>query len=100
MEQIILNVTQKRYGAQPEIGRGGPRGKYLRPIDIWVSPVVGNALVEGFCYGIILFMGLVDLNQILINTKITNWFSRLKIHLSLYAKKRNFALRFISKCMV
>ena len=59
-------------GAHPEIGRGGPRGKHLRPTDHWVSLVLGKALVEGFCYGGILFMGLVDLNRVLISTKSTN----------------------------
>ena len=59
-------------GAHLEIWRGGPCGKHLQPTDIWVSPVLGKALVEGFCYGGILFMGLVDLNQVLIITKITN----------------------------
>ena len=59
-------------GAHLEIGRGGPRGKHLRPTDLWVAPVLGKALVEGFCYGGILFMGLVDLNRVLISTKSTN----------------------------
>ena len=49
-------------GAHPEIGRGGGRGKHLQPTDWWVVLVLGKALVEGFFYGGILFMGLVDLN--------------------------------------
>ena len=59
-------------GAHPEIGRGGPRGKYLRPTDLSVVPVAGKRLLKGFCYGVILFMGLVDLNQVLIITQSTN----------------------------
>ena len=49
-------------GAYQEIGRRVPHGKYLRPTDLWVAPVVGKALIEVFFYGDILFMGLVDLN--------------------------------------
>ena len=59
-------------GAHPEIGRGGPHGKQLRPTDLWFAPVLGKALIEGFFYGGILFMGLVDLNLVLISTKSTN----------------------------
>ena len=66
-------------GAHPEIGRRGPRGKHLRPTDIWVAPVVGKAIVEGFCYGGILFMGLVYLNRVPISTKSTNWYSCYEI---------------------
>ena len=49
-------------GAHPEIGRGGPNGKHLRPTDLSVAPVAGKALLKGLCYGVVLFMGLVDLN--------------------------------------
>ena len=49
-------------GAHPEIGREGPRGKHLQPTDLWVALFVGKALVEVFCYGGILFMGLLDFN--------------------------------------
>ena len=67
-------MSPKNYGgAHPEIGRGGPRGKDMQPTDLWVSPVVGKALVEGFFYGGGLFMGLVYFIQLLIITKITNW---------------------------
>ena len=65
--------------ADPEIGRVGPRGKHLRQIDLWVDPVMGKELVEGFFYGDILFMGLVDLNRVLISTKSTNWYSCYEI---------------------
>ena len=63
---------QNNRDTQPEIGRGGPRGKHLQPTDLWVAQVLGKALVEGFCYWGILFMGLVDLNRVIISTKITN----------------------------
>ena len=53
---------QNDRGSHPEIGRVGPCGKHLRQTDLWVDPVMGKALVEGFFYGDILFMGLVDLN--------------------------------------
>ena len=53
---------QNDRGSHQEIGRVGPRGKHLRQIDLWVDPVMGKALVEGFFYGSILFMGLLDLN--------------------------------------
>ena len=59
-------------GALPEIRGGGLRVKHMRPTDLWVAPVLGKALVEGFCYEGILFMGLVDLDRVLIITKITN----------------------------
>ena len=60
-------------GANPEIGRGGPNnGKHLRPKDLSVAPVAGKALLKGFCYGVILFMGLVDFNRVLISTQSTN----------------------------
>ena len=51
---------QNDRGAHPEIGRGGPRVKHLQLTDLWVAPVLGKELVEGCCYGGILFMGLVD----------------------------------------
>ena len=53
---------KKDRGDHPEIGVGRPRGKHLRPTDLWIDLDVGNSLVEGFCYGGILFMSLVDLN--------------------------------------
>ena len=53
---------QNNRDTQPEIGKGGPRGKHLQPTDLWVVTVSRKALVEGFCYWGILFMGLVDLN--------------------------------------
>ena len=59
-------------GAHPEIGRGGARGKDLRPTDLSVAPVAGRAPIKGFCYGIILFMGLVDFNLVLISTQSIN----------------------------
>ena len=59
-------------GAHPEIRRRGPRGKNLRPKDLSVSPVAGKTLLEGFGYGVILFMGLVDLNRVRIITQSTN----------------------------
>ena len=59
-------------GAHPEIGRGGTCGKHLQPTDLSVAPVAGKALLKGFFYGVILFMGLVDLNQLLISTQRTN----------------------------
>ena len=61
--------------AHPEIGRGGPNGKHLRPIDLSVDPVARKALLTVFFCGIILFMGLVDLNRGLISTKSTNYYS-------------------------
>ena len=63
---------QNYRGAHPEVGIGGPRGKHLRPTDLWVAPVLVKALVEGFFYGGILFMGLVDFNLVLVSTKSTN----------------------------
>ena len=62
-------------GAHQEIGRGGPRGKYLRPTGLWISPVPGKAQLKGFCCGVILFMGLVALNWVLISTQSTNYYS-------------------------
>ena len=59
-------------GAQPEIGRGGPRGKDPPPTDLSVAPVAGRALIKGFCYAVILFMGLDDFNLVLISTQSTN----------------------------
>ena len=59
-------------GAHPEIGRGGPRVEHLQATDLWDALVLGKALVEGFCYGDILFMCLVDLNRGIISTKSTN----------------------------
>ena len=66
---MLLDVTKNDVGAHPEIGRGGPNGKHLRPTDLSVAPVAGKALLKGFCYGVILFMGLVDLNLVLISTQ-------------------------------
>ena len=59
-------------GSHPEVGRRGPRGKHLQPTDLSVAPVAGKALLKGFFYGVILFMGLVDLNRLLISTQSTN----------------------------
>ena len=47
---------KKDRGANPEIGKGVPREKPLQPIDLWVAPVFGKALVEGVFYEVILFM--------------------------------------------
>ena len=47
---------------------------------------MGNALVEGFFYGVILFMGLVDLNRVLISTKSTDWYACYKIQLKTLAE--------------
>ena len=69
---MLLDVTKNDRGAHPEIGRGGPNGKHLRPTDLLVVPVAGKALLKGFFYGVILFMGLVDLNRVLIITHSTN----------------------------
>ena len=69
---MLLDVTKNDRGAHPEIGRGGPRGKHLRPTDLPVAPVAGKALLKGFFYGVILFMGLVDLNRVLIITQSNN----------------------------
>ena len=63
---------QNYRGAHPEVGIGGPRGKHLRPTDLWVAPVLVKALAEGFFYGGILFMVLVDLNQVLVSNKSNN----------------------------
>ena len=59
--------------ANPEIGRGGPNGKHLRPTLLSVAPISGKALLKVFFYGVILFMGLVDLNRVLLSTQITNY---------------------------
>ena len=66
---MLLDVTKNDRGAHPEMGRGGPNGKHLRPTDLSVAPVAGKVLLKGFCYGVILFMGLVDLNLVLISTQ-------------------------------
>ena len=58
--------------AHPEIWRGGPNGKHLRPIDLSVYPVAGSALLKGLFYAVILFVGLVDLNRVIIITQSTN----------------------------
>ena len=56
-------MSPKRDRCAPqEVGRGGPRLKHLRPTDLWVAPVLGKELVEGFFYGGGLFTGLVGLN--------------------------------------
>ena len=62
-------------GAHPEIGRGGSRGKDLQLTNLWVVPVLREALLEGFFYEGILFTGSVDLNRVLIRTKSTNLYS-------------------------
>ena len=71
-QKTIEVLTQK-------IERGVPHGKHLWQTDIWFAPVIGKALVKGFFYGGILFMGLVDLNRVLIYTKSTKWYSCYKI---------------------
>ena len=65
-------LSKNDRGAHPEIGREGPNGKHLRSTDLSVAPVAGKALLKGFFYGVILFMGLVDLNRVLISTQSTN----------------------------
>ena len=63
-------TPQKYRGAHPENGIGVPHGKHLWPTDLWVAPIVGKALVEGFfCEGIV-FIGSVDLNRVLISNKV------------------------------
>ena len=53
-----------------KLGEGG--GKHLWPTDLSVTSVAGKAILKGFFYGVILFMGLVDLNRVLISTQGTD----------------------------
>ena len=55
-----------------KLGDGDPRGKHLQPKDISVAPVAGKVPLKWFCYVVILFMGLVDLNRVLISTQSNN----------------------------
>ena len=59
-------------GAHLEIGSRGTNGKHLQPTNLLVAPVTGKALLKGFFYGVILFMGLVDFNRVLTSTQSNN----------------------------
>ena len=63
-----------------KLGEGGPIKKDLQPTDLSVAPFLEKALLKIFCYGVILFIGLVDLNQVLISTKSNNLYSCYNMH--------------------
>ena len=50
-----------------KLGVGDPVENTCEPTDFWVAPIVRNTLVERFCNLGHLFLGLFDLDQLLIS---------------------------------
>ena len=72
---MVLNVTKTLQRCSPGNWERGTKWKTPAANLPLGCPSCGEGAIKSNFYGVILFMGLVDLNRALIITQIINWYS-------------------------